>query len=209
MNKRRRQHWRSNSVRPPLDQVATRTESEQPNSPKDPSHRLDRISEIVFGLEPIREIIASAPSRVRRLYVKQGAEGRFQLIITAVRLGGGEIIAAPISELQRLAGSEARHQGIVAALREYSYASLEQVLSRKPDPLLFVDGVTDPRNLGAILRASECAGLNGIVLAKDRTAGITPAAIKTSDGGSMRQRRADTQAPQGRRLLDCCDGPQG
>jgi 23S rRNA (guanosine2251-2'-O)-methyltransferase len=178
----RRQHRRSSSLRGFLDQVAARTHSEQLDSRKYHSHRPDGVPEMVFGLEPIREIIASSPSRIRRLYVKQGAEARFEPLISAVRLGGGEIFAASSNELQRLAGSESRHQGIVAALREYSYASLEQVLASKPDPLLLVDGVTDPRNLGAILRASECAGLNAILLAKDRTVGITPAAIKSSSG---------------------------
>ena len=137
---------------------------------------------MVFGLEPIREIIASTPSRIAKLYVRQGAETRFEALISAVRMNGSVIVSVSNHELQRLAGSESRHQGIVAALGEYSYASLEQVLARKPDPLPLVDGVTDPRNLGAILRASECAGVNAVVLAKDRTVGITPAAIKSSAG---------------------------
>jgi 23S rRNA (guanosine2251-2'-O)-methyltransferase len=48
--------------------------------------------------------------------------------------------------------------------------------------MLIVDGVTDPRNLGAIMRVAECAGLGAVVLAKDRTVGVTPAAIKSSAG---------------------------
>jgi 23S rRNA (guanosine2251-2'-O)-methyltransferase len=182
MNKRRREQWRSSFVRGPLDQVAARPDSERSSSRNYYGHRPDSVPEMVFGLEPVREVIASTPTRIKRLYVKQGAEAKFEPLISAVQLGGGEIVAASSNELQRLAGSEARHQGIIAALREYSYASLEQVLAGKPDPLLLVDGVTDPRNLGAILRAGECAGLKAIVLAKDRTVGITPAAIKSSAG---------------------------
>jgi 23S rRNA (guanosine2251-2'-O)-methyltransferase len=81
-----------------------------------------------------------------------------------------------------MAGSEGRHQGIVAAIREYAYVPLEELLELKPDPLLIVDGVTDPRNLGAIMRAAECAGARGLVLARDRTTGVTPAAVKASSG---------------------------
>src|SRR5207253_5559190 len=95
---------------------------------------------------------------------------------------GGEVARIPGNELARLAGSEARHQGIIAALREYSYMPLDDVLARRPDPLLLLDGVTDPRNLGAILRAAECAGILAVVLAKDRTVGITPVAIRSSAG---------------------------
>jgi len=182
MKKRPDDQRRSISLRGPLERVAAAMDVKQPNFHKHRRYRPDRVPEIVFGLEPIREIIAATPARIRRLYVKQGTETRFEPLINAVRLRGAEIVAVSSNQLQGIAGSGARHQGIVAALREHSYASLEQVMARKPDPLLLVDGVTDPRNLGAILRASECAGLDAIVLAKDRTVGITPAAIKSSAG---------------------------
>lgn len=130
----------------------------------------------------MRELIAAAPGRICKLYVKREAETRFQAEMRAVTEKGGEVITVLSDELARLAGSEARHQGIIAELREYSYASLEEVLARRPDPLLLLDGVTDPRNLGAVLRAAECAGIDAIVLAKDRTARLTPTAIKSSAG---------------------------
>jgi 23S rRNA (guanosine2251-2'-O)-methyltransferase len=81
-----------------------------------------------------------------------------------------------------MAGAEARHQGIVALIREYNYAGFDEVVAKKPDPLLLVDGVSDPRNLGALLRSAECAGVRAVVLARDRTVGLTPAAIKSSAG---------------------------
>jgi 23S rRNA (guanosine2251-2'-O)-methyltransferase len=142
----------------------------------------DQITDIIFGLQPVREIITAAPFRIRKLYVKQGAETIFPAEIRAVRENGGEIMAVPSNELARLAGWGARHQGIVAALREHSYLPLEELLVRQPDPLLLLDGVIDPRNLGATLRAAECAGIGAIVLAKDRSASLTPAAIRSSAG---------------------------
>ena len=142
----------------------------------------EEISNLVFGVQPVSELVAAAPSRIGKLYVKQGAETRFRTEIRAVRESGGEVIVAASDELARLAGPEARHQGIIAGLREYSYMSLEAVCARHPDPLLLLDGVTDPRNLGAVLRAAECAGIGAIVLAKDRTAGLTPAALRSSAG---------------------------
>src|SRR5262249_21118052 len=93
-----------------------------------------------------------------------------------------EVIAVANRELAGMAGEEARHQGIVAAIHPRDYLTLEQVLARNPDPLLLVDGVTDPRNLGAIMRTAQCPGIGAIVLAKDRTVGLTPAAIKSSAG---------------------------
>jgi 23S rRNA (guanosine2251-2'-O)-methyltransferase len=58
------------------------------------------------------------------------------------------------------------------------------------DPLLVIDGVTDPRNLGAIMRSAECAGVRAIVIARDRTVGITPIVVKSSAGAWVHLRIA-------------------
>ncbi len=146
------------------------------------THGRGELPLIIFGEERVRELIAAAPSRVCKLCVREGAEKRYESQIHAVRHSGGEIAVMSTTELASLAGLEARHQGIVAALRQSSYASLDEILIRKPDPLVILDGVTDPRNLGAVMRAAECAGASAIVLAKDRTAGLTPAALSSSAG---------------------------
>jgi len=138
--------------------------------------------EIVYGVEPIRELVAAAPGSIRVLYVKSGDERRFATEIDLVRTGGGRVEFADDAGLERLAGPAARHQGIAALMREYEYTPLEQILADQPDPIVLVDGVTDPRNLGALMRSAEGAGVGAIVLAKDRTAGITPAAVKSSAG---------------------------
>jgi 23S rRNA (guanosine2251-2'-O)-methyltransferase len=59
---------------------------------------------------------------------------------------------------------------------------VEDVIAQGADPIVVIDGVTDPRNLGAILRSAECAGVRAAVIGRNRTAGINPAAIKTSAG---------------------------
>jgi len=150
----------------------------------DLNHPRDRARdrELVFGLEPIRELIATAPAIVRVLYIKAGSERRFVTESEAVRAHGGRIVITGEEELVRMAGAEARHQGLVATIDEYRYAALEDVIALGADPIVVIDGVTDPRNLGAILRSAECAGVRAAVIARDRTAGITPAAIKASAG---------------------------
>ena len=138
--------------------------------------------EIVYGVEPIRELVAAAPASIRVLYVKSGDERRFAAEIDLVRTGGGRVEFADEAGLERLAGPTARHQGIAALMREYEYTPLEQILAAQPDPIILVDGVTDPRNLGALMRSAEGAGVAAIIIAKDRTAAITPAAVKSSAG---------------------------
>lgn len=139
-------------------------------------------NDLIFGAEPLRELIAAAPAAVRTLYVKAGAEPRFAAEIAAARAHGAAVIAADDETLARMAGSAARHQGVVALVREYQYAALEDVIAGGRDPLVVIDGVTDPRNLGAIIRSAECAGAGAAIVARDRTVGVTPAAIKASAG---------------------------
>lgn len=161
-----------NGARPTRDHH-NRGHQQRPNRPP---------GEIIFGVEPIRELLGASPASIQTLFVKSGTFERFGAEIEAVRAAGGRVVAAEDSELARMAGSAGRHQGVVAAIREYEYLSLEQLLEHKPDPLLIVDGVTDPRNLGAMMRSAECAGASGLVLARDRTTGVTPAAVKASAG---------------------------
>lgn len=138
--------------------------------------------DLIFGVEPIRELIVAAPATVRVLYLKAGLERRFISEAAAVRQHGGRVAIANDDELTVLAGAEARHQGIVAGIREYRYLAVEDAIAQGADPIVVIDGVTDPRNLGAILRSAECAGVRAVVIARNRTAGITPAAIKASAG---------------------------
>jgi 23S rRNA (guanosine2251-2'-O)-methyltransferase len=138
--------------------------------------------QLVFGVEPVRELISAAPAAVRVLYVRAGIERRFVAEIESIRACGAQIVSVEEEQLHRMAGAGAHHQGIVAVIRDYEYAPFEAILREHPDPLIVVDGVTDPRNLGAILRSAECAGAGAVVIARDRTVGLTPAAIKASAG---------------------------
>jgi 23S rRNA (guanosine2251-2'-O)-methyltransferase len=124
------------------------------------------------------------------LYVKAAAFARFAAEIDSVRANGGEVVRCEDELLARMAGSDARHQGIIASIREYAYVPLERVLDEEPDPLVLIDGVSDPRNLGAILRSAEGAGVRAAVIARDRTAGVTPIAIKASAGAWVHLRIA-------------------
>jgi 23S rRNA (guanosine2251-2'-O)-methyltransferase len=139
-------------------------------------------TDLVFGVEPVRELIAAAPGAIRTLYVRIGDEHRFEDEMDRVRIAGGQVGFADEAEISRNCGRDARHQGIAAIVREYQYTEFEDMLEAKPDPILLIDGVTDPRNLGAILRSAEGAGVSNIVIAKDHTVGMTPAAIKSSAG---------------------------
>ncbi len=136
----------------------------------------------MFGVEPLRELIAGAPGAIRTLYLRRGTRRRFEPEAERVAAAGGAVEEVDDRALVALAGAQAVHQGLVALIRPHRYAALEDLIAARPDPVLIVDGVTDPRNLGALLRSAECAGVRGVIVARDRTARLTPAALKASAG---------------------------
>jgi 23S rRNA (guanosine2251-2'-O)-methyltransferase len=138
--------------------------------------------DLVFGVEPIRELIAGAPESIRTLYLRQGTRRRFERESLRVAEAGGAVEEVDDRALAALAGAQSVHQGLVALIRPHHYAALEDLIAARPDPILIVDGVTDPRNLGALLRSAECAGVHGVIVARDRTARLTAAALKASAG---------------------------
>jgi 23S rRNA (guanosine2251-2'-O)-methyltransferase len=94
-------------------------------------------------------------------------------------------------ELDRLCGEGAVHQGIALAISPYNYRHplelLDIVESRGETPLFVaLDGITDPRNLGAIIRSAAAFGGHGIIIPQRRSVGVTAAAWKTSAGAAAR-----------------------
>ena len=92
-------------------------------------------------------------------------------------------------ELDRLTGGDLLHQGVALAVKPYEYAHPLDLLERAGDgPALLValDGVTDPRNLGAIIRSAAAFGAHGVVLPQRRSAGVTAAAWRSSAGAVAR-----------------------
>lgn len=75
-----------------------------------------------------------------------------------------------------------RHQGAVAVLREFLYAELEDLADTKPMLLVAADGIEDPRNLGAMIRAIAAAGAGGLIVPRDRAAQVTPLTEKAAAG---------------------------
>ena len=87
----------------------------------------------------------------------------------------------------RLDAVAPNHQGLVAFASAYKYSSVEEILeaakAREEAPFLVIlDGVTDPHNLGAVIRSAECAGAHGVIIPERRAVGLTPAAVKASAG---------------------------
>jgi 23S rRNA (guanosine2251-2'-O)-methyltransferase len=151
--------------------------------------------ETVVGRNPVVEALrAGVPATV--LYVAQGIQPD-ERIAEAVQLATGRGIAlleVSRPELDKLTGG-AIHQGLAAQVPPYDYAHPEDLLALARDsgtaPLLVaVDGVTDPRNLGAIVRSAAAFGAHGVLVPERRSAGMTASAWRTSAGTAARMRVA-------------------
>lgn len=139
----------------------------------------------IFGLRPIMEAI-EAGKELEKVYMNKDAQGELFRQLTAL-LAKENIRTqwVPIERLNRI--TRKNHQGAVAVLSAASYASLEDVVSTTMEqgkvPLIVIlDGVTDVRNFGAIVRSAECAGVHAVVMPAKGAAPINADAMKTSAG---------------------------
>lgn len=142
-------------------------------------------NQILFGIRAVIEAIDSG-KEIESLFVQRGLGGSLVLELKALlkeqNLGFQQV---PVEKLNRL--TTKNHQGVVAFISPITYQHIEDVLpsifeAGQTPLLLMLDGVTDVRNMGAIARTAECAGVHAIIVPKKGSAEINPDAIKTSAG---------------------------
>ena len=139
---------------------------------------------ILCGRNPIREAFRSN-REIEKLLVQKGElSGSAREIIKEAR--DRKILVQEVDK-KRLDEIVSHHQGLVAFTSAYQYATVEDMLvkaeQKNEDPFLIIlDGVTDPHNLGAIIRTAECVGAHGVIIPIHRCVGLTPSAIKASAG---------------------------
>ncbi len=145
-------------------------------------------SEIVAGRNAVVEALrAHVP--VTTLYVTRGeSDDRVKEALKAAQQRGIPVLATPRGELDRLTGGAA-HQGLAVQMPAYEYVDPHDLLDPAVPGIPLVvalDGVTDPRNLGAVLRSVAAFGGHGVVVPQRRSAGMTAAAWKASAGAAAR-----------------------
>jgi len=138
---------------------------------------MDRIERI----HPILEALRSEPGRINKiLVVRDDVRGRTGEIVRRARECRVPVFPVPKAKLDRMSP---HHQGAVAFLAPKAFASLDDAVEAvSPAFLVLLDGVEDPRNIGAVIRSAECAGAGGVVLPERRSAGLTESAAVTSAG---------------------------
>lgn len=140
----------------------------------------------IEGRNPVIEALKSDRT-IETLYVAKGTkEGSIQKIVAMAKEKKIILKEVDRKKLDEMSESHS-HQGVIALVSEYRYYELEELLeipmSRGEDPFfLILDEITDPHNLGALVRSAEGAGVHGIIIPKRRSATVTPVVEKASAG---------------------------
>ncbi len=140
----------------------------------------------IIGRNPVMEAIKSG-REIDKILIKKGKyEGSIVPIVKKAKENG--IIIQEVEKQKLDAISEGgNHQGVIAYVSAHEYASLEDIFSlaeskNEPPFIILCDKITDPHNLGAIIRTANCVGAHGIIIPKRNSAGINSIVAKTSAG---------------------------
>jgi 23S rRNA (guanosine2251-2'-O)-methyltransferase len=136
-------------------------------------------AEWIYGRQVVR--LALAPGARRRVLRLAGTPAALASLGLGERSGGLAPEAVDAGELERRAGTR-EHQGVAALVPPYRYADEDELL--RGDLVVALDQVSDPRNLGAVVRSALAAGAAGVVVPRHRAAAVTPAAVKASAGAT-------------------------
>ena len=154
--------------------------------PVDLTHKQDAVDTelILSGRNPIREAL-KAQRDIEKLMVMEGdLSGSARQIVSMAREAG---VKVQVVDKRHLDGYAKNHQGLVAIASAYQYATLDEVLAvpakKKEQPFfILLDKITDPHNLGAIIRTAVCCGVHGVIIPRHRAVGLTSTVVKASSG---------------------------
>ena len=150
--------------------------------PTDPKEQKNEY--ILTGRNPIREALKNHHDLEKLLVQKGELSGSAREIVQKAK---EQKIQIQIVDKSRLDAIAPNHQGLIALASAYQYSTVEDILqtaAEKEEPpfLILLDGITDPHNLGAVIRTAECSGVHGIIIPQHRSVGLSPAAVKASAG---------------------------
>ena len=143
-----------------------------------------RNENVIAGRNAVTEALRSG-REIEKILIADGSEGSISRIVALAKERGVTVKFEDRRNLDRL--TDEVHQGVVAFAAAAKYSTVDEILAlakeREEDPFIMIlDDIEDPHNLGAIMRTAECAGVHGIIVAKDRAAGLTGTVAKASAG---------------------------
>lgn len=167
-----------------VQEQKSRTENRRPNSSGD-----TKKSSLIYGVLPVLEAMRAGARRIDKIIVAEGGhEKRLHEILDLARESRVPFQKIPRGELNKFVEDGANHQGVIAFTAAADYTDsdelFEEICSGENSLAVILDGVEDPRNLGAILRTVDCAGADGVFIPERRAVGLTESVAKTSAGAT-------------------------
>lgn len=139
---------------------------------------------IIYGANPVLEAIRSHPARIRFVAVVRDQSGRHRKVIEEAKNAGVVVRQLAAEQIERLA-PRGVHNGVVADMFEAAYADFDEVIARDDTAFIMIlDSVTDPQNLGSILRVADGFGVHLVVIPEHESVGLTSVVVKASAGAS-------------------------
>ena len=142
---------------------------------------------LIHGFHPIMARLRHDPESVKEIYLDNNRQDRrVKDLLRLAEQAGARVVQVEHPRIEGMAPN-ARHQGVVARVDSRQKAiHLDDVLDTLEEPpfLLVLDGITDPRNLGACLRVADAAGVHAVIAPKDRAVGLTDVAMKAASGAA-------------------------
>ncbi len=140
----------------------------------------------LYGIHPVREGLRGKRQPLELFVDEKGSGQRVDELLSLARERGVPVRQRKRQDLDRMA-DQPHHQGVVLSMEPFPYTPLEDLLadwqnSGEAGFFLLLDGITDPHNLGAILRNADAAGCQGVILTKDRSCGVTNVVDRVSAG---------------------------
>jgi len=145
---------------------------------------------MIFGVNPVMEAIKAGPGNIDWLLVSESRSDKTVVeILRAAKARDIGVRKVASAELDRLAG-KVKHQGVAAVISgEFKYRDIEELIDAwkatgKPAFFLILDSIQDPQNLGSLIRTAVAAGVQGVIIPRDRACEITPAVVRSSAGAT-------------------------
>jgi 23S rRNA (guanosine2251-2'-O)-methyltransferase len=143
--------------------------------------------QVIYGINPLLEVLLSHPERLEKVVVVDGRGGNeVRKILKLAAEQGLPIEFGGRERVEKLAPRRV-HQVVAAICRAHAYATVDEVIAHrheksKYDLVVLLDSVTDPQNLGSIIRTAHCCGANGVIIPENRAASVTGSVSKASAG---------------------------
>lgn len=132
---------------------------------------------LVYGRNVAKEILKN-PNKVKKVILQDGFDDKIiNSLIEKSKLKVEFVSKSKINDL-----CDGAHQGIILDITDYNYLNLDEILDNNSNFIVILDHIEDPHNLGAIIRTSEAAGVDAIIIPKDRQVSVNSTVMKTSAG---------------------------